>query len=128
MAITEKVYLKRVKQEINNLKKYAKKEQLEKLDFNRLIPESDKFCIYGQMTGNCYNDEAAELIKKCCKVETSYGSIYRRFSNPVDFKAREYSSYHTYLEHFIYNYKHNNENIVKYLKGEISELELVISI
>lgn len=56
-----------VKKEAANLKKNATKEELAKLDFDRLDGDSPYSCMYGQMTGHCYSNRASELIFNCCE-------------------------------------------------------------
>ncbi len=54
-----------VNEEALNLKKYATKEEIEKLDFTKLDPQDHRLCIYGQMTGHCANKRSIELQNKC---------------------------------------------------------------
>lgn len=54
-----------VDQEIANLKKYATKEEINNLNLNNFCATSERSCIYGQMTGNCYSERANYLIGKC---------------------------------------------------------------
>lgn len=56
-----------VKDEAKKLKKLATKAQLNKLNFTKLNPLMTRDCIYGQMTGDCYNLKAKELIISCAK-------------------------------------------------------------
>lgn len=48
------------------LRKYATKEEKERLDFETMIC-TETGCIYGQMTGNCYSERALLLKSKCAK-------------------------------------------------------------
>lgn len=59
-------FFKRTLEEITNLKQYATKEEINKLDFTDLNPNLRYSCIYGQMTGNCWSPRALELITLCC--------------------------------------------------------------
>lgn len=56
-----------VQEEIANLKKYATKEELSKLDFECFNGLSPTSCIYGQMTGYCNNARAVDLIRLSCE-------------------------------------------------------------
>lgn len=52
-------------QEAINIKKYAIPSELKKLDFHQLDENHVEKCIYGQMTGNCENPRANQLIDLC---------------------------------------------------------------
>lgn len=54
-------------EEATNLKKYATKEELNKLNYETLNGGSVVNCIYGQMTDNCLSQRSQNLIIKCCK-------------------------------------------------------------
>lgn len=56
-----------VMDEAKNLKKFATKEELDRLDIYTLDSNDKTKCIYGQTTGDCMSDRAIELIKKCAK-------------------------------------------------------------
>ncbi len=57
------------------LRKYATKKEKRKLkEFSYLDSLNRKMCIYGQMTGDAFNDRATEL-KKLCANDTTFTSI-----------------------------------------------------
>ena len=51
--------------EIENIRKYATKEEKGKLDAETFDGSMENTCVYGQMTGSCSSDRAKELIAKC---------------------------------------------------------------
>ncbi len=55
-------------EEATNLKKYAHADELAKLGFSALEPESAFRCVYGLMTGNCGSERSKNLIESCCLV------------------------------------------------------------
>jgi len=54
-----------VKREAALLRANATQEQLDKINLDDLNGLSAEYCIYGQLTGSCYNDEARDLFAKC---------------------------------------------------------------
>lgn len=54
-----------VNTEATRIRKYATPEEIDNLDFTYFNPESRSNCIYGQLTGSCYNRRAYTLIRKC---------------------------------------------------------------
>lgn len=117
-----------VLQEANNLKKYATPEELQSLDFEILYPSKPGLCIYGQMIGDCASPRAIELLNLCTKpysedldvIETptqqyfparsgGFGSDYAPFS-PIEF--------------YICQHGAKNAELIAYLKGETTNLEL----
>lgn len=64
--ITKKLR-KQVIKEALNLRKYATKEEISKLNINTLNTMESDLCIYGQMTGDCFSERAIELLNKCAK-------------------------------------------------------------
>lgn len=54
-----------VRQEAIFLRSHATQEQLDNINLDDLNGLSAEFCIYGQMTGNCYNEEATRLFSQC---------------------------------------------------------------
>ncbi|MEK6879624.1 MAG: hypothetical protein AABY22_08460 [Nanoarchaeota archaeon] len=122
-------------QEANNLKKYAAKIEIERLDFEILNPSSYSKCIYGQLTGDCFSQRAENLIKSCCtkiyKNSYTVGSLsnLKEIHDDIETIKRDmfYNSHWSPIEVFIYkpaNQKNgNNEQLVKFIKGEIPELK-----
>jgi len=123
------VYPALVKQEAKNLKKFATKRELDKLNFDRLVPENAERCIYGQMTGSCWNGRAIQLIEKSCSRvynEGQEGNSLRDCKLNGSPKKKQRHSYYSPIEVFIYkdgNMENGaNERLIKYLKGEIRTL------
>ena len=135
-TITKKELVKLVKTEIENIKKFATKEQKEKLSYYYFLPTSMYECIYGQLgSGYCFSEEAKKLIKKCAKGNVFFETILDNMSDEnfnraikivtlkpvlVD-KGKPFNQrYFTPLEFYIslkrskekYNY-----NILEYIKG-----------
>lgn len=57
--------LARVKQEAILLRSNATQEELDNLNLDDLNGLSAEYCIYGQLTGSCYNKRATELFAQC---------------------------------------------------------------
>lgn len=117
-------------QEATNLKIHARKDELAKLDIKRLDPESYSGCVYGQITGNCTNKRAIELIGLCCErvytpgkenyFDTTIGATLNgapsgRESGRIGF----YSPIELYITK-----KEQNDKLVAFLKDETQTLEL----
>lgn len=49
------------------IKQYATAAEISKLDVFQLDHQDPDYCIYGQMTGNCFNQRANELLHLCAK-------------------------------------------------------------
>ena len=64
----KKQYLDAVLQEVENLKKFANKNEINKLDINWFDAFTPRTCLYGQLTGHCTSNRAKELMDKCCIV------------------------------------------------------------
>lgn len=128
--------------EARNLRKFATKEEKDRLDFMKLNSSSKFDCIYGQMTKNCFSVRAKELIEKSCSrvYSTSSGDTweeyrlngtpkgkYRREDGANNlYPGEEKTSYFSPIEVFIArgdNWKNGaNDRLVKYIKGEIKTL------
>lgn len=117
------LYFNNVLKEIINLKKYATQEELDNLNINKLIPDLNDNCIYGQLTGNCFSERATRLIIKCCTSSVSFDTI--KSEETTKYKPREDNRYtYSFLEHCINTYCHNNTNIIAFLKSEINTITL----
>lgn len=111
-----------VKEEASKLKKFATKEELDRLDFKRIDPMSGFDCIYGQMTGSCFSTRALELVQKCA---IPYSSSIYMFSEPKLKFNEEYFRSYSPIEYFIYNTNmYNNKILIDYLKGKRKTLRL----
>lgn len=121
-----------VKTEAKNLRKFATKEELDKLiqeDFN---PRHSDNCIYGLLTGNCDSPRAIELIKSCAPRVYKSGNYVQIgdndwvLSNKLNGSPKKISrvEFWSPIECFIYPNKQKEAAIrlLKYLKGEIKTL------
>ena len=120
----EKV-IKHVKKEIENIKKHATEEEIGKLDFEKLDPARPRSCIYGQMTGRCTSYRSTFLINKCASRLQNISLFRCGFvkEKGID-RAWGFIDNVSFLESFIIQKEYNNENIIKYLKGESKKLKL----
>ena len=144
--ITKVQFLKDVRTEIENIKKYARKSEIQKLDFDTFNPLSVSRCIYGQMSGACDSSRGSNLIYKCCErvmpqpdtEETvkrggwkhiqKYlnGHIKKTFKSGKAYKearAEKYA-YLSSLEAYIQLPSAKTKNIISYLRGESERLVL----
>ena len=129
-----------VKKEAENLKKYATINELLNLDLNRLDGLDQNYCIYGQLTTNCYSVRASELISLCTKKVYDIRKIDEEYNNwgnliknqtikPFDrfklFKTQIIGGFFSPIELFInLDNNHNNSKIlIEYLQGKINTLE-----
>lgn len=64
--ITKKQFLADVMHEIEMLKKHATPEEIARLDFEDFNPTTYNDCIYGQLTTDCRNNRAKELMDVAC--------------------------------------------------------------
>ncbi len=137
-------FLQAVMHEINMLKQHATPEELSKLDFGNLNGAFATTCIYGQMTGDCTTRRAKELMDASCirvmdinfiqkdididdpdfNVNGAYtGQSWQPFEEGFDRIYRTYR-YMSVLEAYIITKDAKNEEVIKYLKGEIDTLIL----
>ena len=113
--ITEDIFIKEVRKEINTIKRLATKEEINKLDINTFNPLQTNNCIYGQMTGNCLSLRAKELYPK---------SLHDAVIPLELFGIHKKGDKYTYLEEYLFHaYKATKVNIFKYLKGEVKKLK-----
>ena len=116
-----------VKKEANSLKKKATKEELQKLNFQRLRPLNGSMCIYGQMTGDCYTPRAHSLILSC--TTKSYvqptGTLQNaELNGKMDiyleqgFGRNHYSPIEAFIAKPENMSNGNNEILIDYLKGK----------
>lgn len=148
-VIKKSQFLDDVAHEVKMLKIHATKKELANLDFNTLDYDHPFRCIYGQMTKSCSSKRAKELMGKCCirifsaKEGVKDGIAVLEKKNFSDIKhlingknegqtwlnenftlsSRSYI-YLSALEGYISLKGARNKHIIKYLKGEISELKL----
>lgn len=125
-----------VKVEAANLRKYATKEELNRLDFNTFSTSLSKSCVYGQMTGNCFSYRSSQLIGECAPFtlrslakDSLYDNIKLFNSNLSD--RLVWSPIENYIfldsEENSEQWKFQNtqnKKLISYLKGETDELNL----
>ena len=118
------------KEEAKKLKQHATKEELQNLSFSLLDPATSDNCIYGMMTGNCFNERATQLLNMCAKPyandifldeETDTFTPAARQSMVFTSKGRKVFSP---IEVYIMQRKAKQRNLIDYLKGETDTLEL----
>jgi hypothetical protein len=124
MKVGTEEYFLNVENEVRNIKKFATKEEIANLNSTKVFPLSNINCIYGQMTGYCFNERAVELIRQCCETQSSFTRVSMTYANemPPRYSMRRGLSY---LEHYIFNYEKGIPSVVFYLKGEVSTLKLI---
>lgn len=116
-------------EEATALREHATTEEKNNLNFNRLVPDNDYSCIYGQMTGYCFSRRASELIQKSCqKVYTAfkipaYTTEQNLNGTPI---GRERHEYWSPIEVFITGKRDDqeelNRRLIQFIKGEIKTL------
>jgi len=140
--ITKKEFLDDVMHEINMLKKHATKEEKENLDFLEFNPLYPTRCIYGQLTGNCANKRAKDLMDKSCirvmsledGVDELRNKTFNKIKNKINGKYTQqtwedvadsrFYSHLSSLEGYIALKNAKNEQILQYIKGEIDTIKL----
>lgn len=119
-----------VKKEAKKLKENATEKELSNLDFSNLRPSSSSSCIYGQLSGDCFNTRTSDLIHSCAeRIYSSTGDgLYKVKLNGKPEKKRTAYKHYSPIEVFIFQSRNrengNNELLVKYLKGESKTLKI----
>jgi hypothetical protein len=128
--------------EATSIKKLALKRELKKLDFCNLAADDYQNCIYGQMTGDCFNERAYELIRKSCPsvIDSNSDGAFKgdlldlkehAKDNGVE-KISEFddtfrTSFYSPIEVFISRKRNrkngNNAKLVAFLRGETDTLD-----
>ena len=106
--------------ELENIKKYASKTQISRLNVKTVNPDKISRCIYGQMTTSCFSEEARSLVKKCT---VPYTSILDEERLPLDILSPRLSFNimmrdFTPLEQYIVMFENKIPDIIKFLKGK----------
>lgn len=120
-------FLKEVMDEIQNIKDKATKEEISNLDFDRLDIMHNLKCIYGQMTGSCHSERAREITPKeypsvaSSRNEESFTTLKKEDT----FNKKAHKRF-TALEVYITIKNANNKGVIAYLKGEITEQQLIL--
>lgn len=115
-----------VKQEADNIKRFATADEIGRLDFEDLNPKSFNKCIYGQMTGNCSSDRAIDLLNDCtkpfsCRLDYREEPIVSCFSQSLRLDDENGFSP---IEYYITKSYAKNDGLIAYLKSETDTLEL----
>lgn len=111
-----------VRKEAEALKVHATKEELGRLDFFKLDPNSVQLCVYGQVCGACDNNRARLLMDKCAP--TFFKGIPYMVSSLDAYESSEGGLNWSPIETYIYQPEAKNENLIAFLKGESETLEL----
>lgn len=111
--IKKESFLKAVKKELQNIKKYATSLEISKLingiKRSGLHNYKDR-CVYGLMTGNCDNDRGCELVEKCASIYKLHGEKLNSYLSYNDLlflrfdkhrKRRNDIIYRSYVELFL---------------------------
>ena len=117
---------RRVITEANNIKKYATAAQKDWLNFKTLDPGVTYGCIYGRMTGDCFNEDAYNLIIKC--TSKPFSSSLSHYSENYKAWTKEYSDLRdsrdfTPIEFYIMQEGAKNKNLIDFIKGEKETLK-----
>jgi len=113
--------------EAKKIKEFATPEEIQRLDPRLILPYNGSMCIYGQMTGDCFSDRAIELLNKCA-IPYSDGIsefVYTdddRFADGSSGILRAYSP----IECYIADEEAYKLNLARFIKGEISETDLIL--
>lgn len=122
--MTRAKFLSLVRTELRALKNNATKKELKKLKIDKIIVDEWKSCIYGQMTGDCDSNRAKELTEK------AYEGLHDWKRIAID-DEEAYCEF-TPLEVWLYEFQDSDYknvkpknliNVIKYLKGEISQIK-----
>lgn len=142
---TVEQFLEDVKKEAAAIKLRATPEELARIHIDTFDPTDYKYCIYGQMTGDCTSLRAADLILACCPRYIKNGidvNSFENFGDPVreangdriggvnngnDLRSHRLGTtleHISALEAYILVPGAHADQIVAYLKGETETLEL----
>lgn len=128
--------IKLVKEEAKKLREYATIEEKDRLNPRSFNGGSAGGCVYGQLTGNCTNERATELIKLCCEkvYHSNNGYVPRKalavLNGKPEGKREVFGfAYFSPIEVLVQDDSgssgmNNAYPIISYLKGETDELIL----
>lgn len=122
------------------LRKNATFEERQRLNFDTLKAMSHHDCIYGQMTGDCFNKRAIELISISCTRyfrpgAVSFGNTIERITSFVNGitvnnlskrRAGIFESRYSAIEAYITLPDAKIQNLITYLRGETQKLDLTL--
>lgn len=134
--MTDKTLKKLVIGEATKLKASITSSELLRLNIESLDPTSYKTCIYGQMTGDCFNERATELIESCCEklitgeiggevTPVKEAKISDEFARNTDDGDVKWSPIELFIAQVKNTNNGNNARLVAFLKGETETLEFV---
>jgi len=110
-----------ISEEINNIRKYATHEEIEKLDSNKLNGRGSQTCIYGLMTGDCFSDRAHELLGLCARPYSSAlgckGDLIREISWASQLKSGEGRILYSAIEYFLYTNELDEKQLIERIKA-----------
>lgn len=112
--ITERLKIL-VVQEADNIKQFARPEEIRELSFKQFHPTLMAHCIYGQMTGSCYSVRAVELLTLC---SNPYSKDVYRHQPPMEafYFESEMRSFSP-IEFYITKDGAKVERLINYIKG-----------
>ena len=119
MIYKEKDLKNKVIEEAKNLLVHAHDCERQNLDVSRLDHAVKYYCIYGQMTGNCFGTRATDLLNLCAKPYSN--DLYERDEpkrsvfNVGDVRCEEAFSP---IEFYISLPKAKNATLIAFLRGE----------
>lgn len=128
--------IKLVKEEAQKLREHTTQEEKAHLEADMFEGNNGQRCIYGLLTGNCYNSRATELIGLCCErvYNTRNGWLpdidYAILNGkPNGTRNRDSVEYFSPIEVLVgddasYTTMKNAGPIIAYIKGETDELIL----
>lgn len=111
-----------VLKEVEALKKHATPEQISRLNLFEIDPMSTTNCIYGQMTGDCFSEEAGKLVRLCAM---PYSDSISEFKSPwdqfIDFEVRSFTALEFYIT---FAEQSCLKKIVLFLQDELKKLTI----
>lgn len=113
--------------EAAKLKENATKDELARLNFETFDPCNWNQCIYGQATGACKSPRASRLIKQCApfvltELENVSCDLPRGRKGSISSNGR--CNAWSPIETYIYQKGADNEQLIRYLKGQRKTLNL----
>ena len=120
--LLKKDFHQMVLEEANHLRKHATDEEKSNLDFDNLDILSPRYCIYGKMTGNCDSNRAIELYKKTLGGVQEEFKSFSEYKDHGTFEGSHYQ-FRTPIEIYITIEGSKNEQLIKYIKGEIDSFK-----
>ncbi len=106
------------------LRKYCTDEEKDRLDYEGIIPTKSSFCIYGQITGDCFSGRATELLNKCTKAYSGSIRQIKLLKKPEKFCSENRvcgistpNNRYSPIEFYIAQEGANIEDLVKLIKS-----------